>query len=145
MPHGKIIFLSGFFFYLLPTEKSEGKHFFIKTIFWEFSVLSLLVLCNLRKANFDLFYTKWNIFFTFSQKCQILTTVRILTKIMENAHLVRKKSEFWTQVRNFEKLVKKAGRNTNFFKKLNFDKKKDLFSGVFYQNFPKNFASLQRI
>ena len=63
-----------------------------------------------------------------------LTQVRILTKIMEYAHLVRKRSEFLTQVRNFEKLVKMLGKKPIFLKKLNFDKKKTFFR-CFFQKF----------
>ena len=58
----------------------------------------------------------------FRQK--ILALVRILTLIMENAHLVRKRSEFRTKVRNFEKLVKMLEKTPIFLKKLNFEKKR---------------------
>ena len=47
-----------------------------------------------------------------------MTLVRILTKIMENAHLVRKRSEFWTQVRNFENLVKMLEKHHFFARNL---------------------------
>ena len=46
---------------------------------------------------------------------------------MENAHLARKRSEFWTQVRNFEKMVKMLGKTHFLKKKIKFGQEKKPF------------------
>ena len=57
--------------------------------------------------------------------------------------MVRKRSEFWTQVRNFEKLVKMLGKTPFFFlKKLNFDQEKKPIFRCFLPKFPQKFCKL---